>query len=125
MWESLAIVFGNLGYLDEQVDSMLNERLVFKIICAVGLFFIAQVAVFWMQLQNLDEKKLMLIAEIDTLLRKREELNKKIWMQEKETYRMEEKFQRIDNLLVSIFCFVLFRFKMRILGLGSRMGHFS
>lgn len=77
---------------------MLDEKLVFKIICAVGLFFIAQVAVFWMQLQNLDEKKFMLVAEIDTLLRKREELNKKIWMQEKETYRMEEKLQRIDSL---------------------------
>ncbi|VDK78329.1 unnamed protein product [Litomosoides sigmodontis] len=50
-------------------------------------------------LQNLDEKKFMLVAEIDTLLRKREELNKKIWMQGKETYRMEEKFQRIDSLV--------------------------
>ncbi|KAM3718221.1 Coiled-coil domain-containing protein [Dirofilaria immitis] len=78
---------------------MLDEKLVFKIICAVGLFFIAQVAVFWMQLQNLDEKKFMLVAEIDTLIRKREELNKKIWMQEKETYRMEGKLQRIHNLV--------------------------
>uniref|UniRef100_A0A0R3RWP0 Galactosylgalactosylxylosylprotein 3-beta-glucuronosyltransferase n=1 Tax=Elaeophora elaphi TaxID=1147741 RepID=A0A0R3RWP0_9BILA len=78
---------------------MLDEKLIFKIICAVGLFFIAQIAVFWTQLQNLDEKKFVLVAEIDTLLRKRQELNKKIWMQEKETYRMEEKLQRIDNLV--------------------------
>ncbi|CAG9540080.1 unnamed protein product, partial [Cercopithifilaria johnstoni] len=54
-------------------------------------------------LQNLDEKKFMIVAEMDTLLRKREELNKKIWMQEKETYRMEEKLQRIDSLLVPYF----------------------
>ncbi|VDO45125.1 unnamed protein product, partial [Onchocerca flexuosa] len=78
---------------------MLNEKLIIKIICAVGLFFIAQVGVFWTQLQNLDEKKFMLVAEIDTLIRKRDELNKKIWMQEKEAYRMEEKLQRIDNLV--------------------------
>uniref|UniRef100_A0A915Q5L5 Galactosylgalactosylxylosylprotein 3-beta-glucuronosyltransferase n=1 Tax=Setaria digitata TaxID=48799 RepID=A0A915Q5L5_9BILA len=78
---------------------MLDERLVFKIICAVGLFFVAQVAVFWSQLQNLDEKKFVLVAEIDTLVRKREVLNKKIWMQEKEAYRVEKKLQRIDNLV--------------------------
>ncbi|VDN84282.1 unnamed protein product [Brugia pahangi] len=88
---------------------MLDEKLVFKIVCAVGLFFIAQVAVFWAQLQNLDEKKFMLVAEIDTLLRKREELNKKIWLQEKETYRMEDNLQRIDSLLVPTlsYCCVL------------------
>lgn len=90
---------------------MLDEKLVFKIICAVGLFFVAQIAVFWSQLQNLDEKKSVIVAEIDTLMRKREELNRKIWMQEKETYRME-KLQRINSSLVAIFQFVVLIFQV-------------
>lgn len=75
---------------------MPDEGLVFKVICAVGLFFVMQLGFFWTKLENLDDKKLTVEAEIAMLSRKRDELNKKIWMLEKDVYRLETTLQRID-----------------------------
>lgn len=75
---------------------MVEQSLIVRILCAIGLFFIVQISLFWSKLENLDDKKLTIEAEIEMLIRKRDGLNMKIWSLEKDIYRMEDTLSRID-----------------------------
>ncbi|KHN87042.1 putative glucuronosyltransferase sqv-8 [Toxocara canis] len=76
---------------------MLDQSVVFKVICAVGLFFLMQLMFFWSNLENLDDKKLTIEAEIDTLIRKRDNLQMKSWELQKDIHRMELRLQQIEE----------------------------
>ncbi|VDK44567.1 unnamed protein product [Anisakis simplex] len=76
---------------------MLDQSVVFKVICAVGLFFLMQLMFFWSKLENLDEKKLTIEAEIETVIRKRDNLQMKSWELQKDIHRMELRLQQIEQ----------------------------
>lgn len=80
---------------------MFEQNVVFKVICAVGLFFLMQLMFFWSKLENLDDKKLTIEAEIETLTRKRDNLQMKSWNLQKDIHRMELRLQQIEEKYVS------------------------
>lgn len=69
----------------------------FRVICAVGFFFVIQLMFFWSKLENLDDKKLKVEAEIETLERKRDGLQRKTWDLQRDIHRMELRLEQLNQ----------------------------
>ncbi|VDN55560.1 unnamed protein product [Dracunculus medinensis] len=59
----------------------------------------AQLLIIWFNLENLDEKRLFIEAELETFKRKRDNLQIKIWNLQKDIHRMEKYLSKINNLI--------------------------
>ncbi|MFH4975449.1 hypothetical protein AB6A40_002158 [Gnathostoma spinigerum] len=75
---------------------MIDQNLIFRVLCAVGLFFLVQVMFFWSKLGNLDDTKLTIEAEIEMLTRKRNGLQMKTWELEKDIHRLQLRLNQIE-----------------------------
>ncbi|CAJ0581586.1 unnamed protein product, partial [Mesorhabditis spiculigera] len=71
----------------------------FRILCAIGLFFLVQFFYVFSKVERLDEGKLTLEAEVLMLERKRDLMRTKLNDLERETYRSEKKLQSVENRL--------------------------
>lgn len=76
---------------------MFERNLVSKAILAVVLFFLAQLSIFWFNIERMDDKKLTLEAEIHLLERKRDLLRAKIFDSEKVVYRLEVQLKNLKR----------------------------
>lgn len=79
---------------------MFDRNLISKSILAVVLFFLAQLSIFWFNVERLDDKKLTLEAEIHLLERKRDLLRAKIFDSEKAVYRLEVQLKGLKQRFV-------------------------
>ncbi len=63
----------------------------------MGLFFVVQLALIWSRLENLDDKKLQLQAEIATIERKREQLQLSNWDLQRENHRLGKHLEQLEQ----------------------------
>jgi cell division protein FtsL len=74
----------------------MREKLLTKILIAVALFLILQMAFWGRRMAEMGDNKMSLEAEIDMLTRKRDGLHQKIAELEREEHRMQLKFDKLD-----------------------------
>jgi len=75
---------------------MVDQNLIFKVLIAVALFFVMQLGLFWSKLQSMDDRKLTVQAVIETLERRRDELQMKNWDLERQNHRLQLKMDQFD-----------------------------
>ncbi|KHJ93403.1 glycosyltransferase family 43 [Oesophagostomum dentatum] len=75
------------------------DRWWFRACAAVAIFFLCQLGYIISKVQNLDEEKVTLLAEIQTLERKRDELLMDIAKKERDVVRLDRKEQQLEVLV--------------------------
>ncbi|KAJ1371899.1 hypothetical protein KIN20_033934 [Parelaphostrongylus tenuis] len=89
------------GAFDVAVDmgSSIFDRWWFRAFAAVALFFVCQLCYMISRVQNLDEEKITVEAEIQTLERKRDNLLMEIATKEREIVRLDRREQQLEVLV--------------------------
>ncbi|PAV56731.1 hypothetical protein WR25_04999 [Diploscapter pachys] len=90
-------IFGLCDWcLARTMSGSLLERWWLRAVVAIGLFFLCQMALMMSKVQNLDDEKITLQAEVASLSRRCDELRMEILTKERDVVRMQARAEQLE-----------------------------